>query len=107
LTSYARTLIWPCPVEGPIFPLPHPSTVNRVLKKWGTVAKITQRLTFHAARHTCARRLIDSGVPVPIVGKLLGHRSLASTLQYVRPADTDVIQAVERLSFGAPDPEAG
>lgn len=107
LTPFARTLIWPCPVEGPIFALPHASTVNRVLNRWGKVAKITHQLTFHVARHTCARRLIDSGVPVPIVGKILGHRSLASTLQYVRPADSDVIRAVEKLSFSAPNPDAG
>jgi len=107
LTPFARTLIWPCPVEGPIFPLPHASTVNRILKRWGKVAGCTQKLTFHSARHTCARRLIDSGVPVPVVAKILGHRSLTSTLQYVRPADSDVIRAVEKLSFSAPDPDAG
>jgi len=107
LTPYARTLLWPCPVDGPIFTLPHPSTVNRILHRWGQVAGCTHRLTFHAARHTCARRLIDSGVPVPVVGKILGHRSLASTLQYVRPADSAVIEAVARMSFPAPGPEAG
>ena len=107
LTPYARTLLWPCPVDGPIFTLPHPSTVNRILHRWGQVAGCTQRLTFHAARHTCARRLIDCGVPVPVVGKILGHRSLASTLQYVRPADSAVIDAVARMSFPAPGPEAG
>ena len=103
LTPYARTLLWPCPESGPIFSLPHPSTVNRILKKWGQVAHSTHRLTFHSARHTCARRLIDSGVPVPVVGKILGHRSLASTLQYVRPADTAVYDAVARLSLDSPD----
>lgn len=107
LTPFARTLIWPCPCEGPIFPLPHPSTVNRVLTQWGKVAGCTQKLTFHVARHTCARRLVDSGVPVPVVGKILGHRSLASTLQYVRPADSDVVKAIECLSLAAPSPDAG
>lgn len=37
-------------------------------------------LTFHGLRHTCAVVLIDGGVPMPVVSRMLGHSSIGITV---------------------------
>ncbi len=38
----------------------------------------------HQLRHTLATQLVNQGMPLPSVGKLLGHRSLNTTQHYAR-----------------------
>ncbi|MEX2642417.1 MAG: site-specific integrase [Acetobacterales bacterium] len=48
-----------------------------------------KQFVIHALRHTCATRMVKSGVPIQIIQKWLGHRNLQITLQYshLSPAD--------------------
>jgi hypothetical protein len=41
-------------------------------------------------RHTFATRLINQGVPITTIQKLLGHRHLSSTQRYAEVAETTV-----------------
>ena len=60
------------------------------------------QLTAHQLRHTFARRLVENGMPVESLAKLLGHRQLKTTQRYIDGADpalrTDFFQAMERVS---------
>jgi len=38
------------------------------------------RIRFHDLRHTCASLLLQAGVPVTVVSKMLGHASAKMTL---------------------------
>lgn len=51
----------------------------------------------HVCRHTCASRLIQKGVGVPIVQKWLGHNAIATTMRYVHLDDDVLFKAVEAL----------
>jgi len=43
----------------------------------------------HTLRHSLAHHLLDSGAPLPVVQRKLGHRSLASTGQYLLASDDE------------------
>ncbi len=57
--------------------------VNRVEK---TVPK-WEMMSFHAARHTYATLSLEKGMDLITVSKNLGHRSIETTMVYVRMAD--------------------
>ena len=54
------------------------------------LAGIDEHITPHILRHTAATQLIDSGVDIRFVQRLLGHASLTTTEQYTRVADTSL-----------------
>jgi len=58
-------------------------------------------VTPHRMRHTLATRLINQGVPITTLQKLLGHRFLSTTQRYARVYDATVERdyrvAMERL----------
>ena len=49
----------------------------------------------HSCRHTFAKRLLERGVKLPTVQKLLGHASLASTGIYTEASWEEMVEAVE------------
>lgn len=51
----------------------------------------------HALRHTCASRLTQQGVPLPVVQAWLGHRSYRSTLRYTHVGDAALSEAARKL----------
>jgi len=59
-------------------------------------AKI-DNFTWHDLRHTFASRLVMEGVDLSTVQKLLGHRSIVTTMRYAHLAPTHLQAAVERL----------
>jgi integrase/recombinase XerD len=48
------------------------------------------QLTCHQLRHTFARRLVEHGMPVDSLAKLLGHTDLQTTQRYIDGADPTV-----------------
>ena len=57
---------------------------NRYCRKAGVEAHI------HALRHSFATRLINEGVSLGVVRKLLGHRNMQTTLRYAEITDATV-----------------
>ena len=59
------------------------------------------KFTCHQLRHTFARRLVEQGMPIDSLAKLLGHRDLQTTQRYIDGADptvrTDFRQAMQAL----------
>ena len=56
-----------------------------------------QQLVPHALRHTCASRLVQRGVEILTVQKLLGHKSLAMTMRYSHLAPKTLRSAISVL----------
>ncbi len=72
---------------------------------WNTTKRNARR-TYHSLRHAYATHQLEAGMPVHKLQKLLGHRSLYSTLRYVhwvpsyheaRDNGIDLIDALERI----------
>ena len=63
---------------------PMKSTVNKALKKAAEAAWIKKPVHAHVLRHSFATHLLEQGVDIYIVSRLLGHESLMSTRRYAR-----------------------
>jgi len=50
----------------------------------------------HDLRHTYASIAVSSGMPIQMVGRLLGHSQLQTTMRYAHLADDPVLQAADQ-----------
>ena len=57
---------------------------------------LTEHLTPHRFRHSAATLLIEEGVDIRIVQRLLGHASIATTELYTQVSDNSLIAAIEK-----------
>lgn len=67
----------------------HPYT-NRVLKELARLAGIKKYLTFHTARHTNGTMLLNKGVNISVVQKVLGHTKQSTTEIYAKLLETTI-----------------
>lgn len=63
---------------------------NAKLRK--VIPPMGKKITWHAARHTCATLLIFYGVPVTTVQKLLGHTDVKTTMIYSEILSTTIMK---------------
>ncbi len=73
-------------------PSGHPLTLSwfcKLLPRLGAAAAVTH-LTAHRLRHTFATRLLNAGMDITRIQKLLGHQHLNTTLIYARVSDATV-----------------
>ena len=62
--------------------------------------------TFHDLRHTFASRLVMSGVDLPTVQALMGHKDISMTLRYTHLSSDHKQRAVRALeSFAEKSPQ--
>jgi integrase len=54
-------------------------------------------LRFHDLRHTAAWRMVEAGVDLVTVSKILGHSSIQMTMRYCHPTPENMRMAVEKL----------
>jgi integrase/recombinase XerC len=69
------------------------SRVRYCVQRWGE--KVEVAASPHRLRHTLATQLVNQGMPLPSVGKLLGHRSLNTTQHYARLFEQTVKEQFE------------
>jgi integrase/recombinase XerD len=68
-------------------------------KRLRTVSKklvVEPHLTPHRFRHSAATLLIEEGVDIRLVQRLLGHASIATTELYTKVSDNSLVAAIER-----------
>lgn len=71
---------------------------SKKFKSYVTNAKINSKLNFHSLRHTAASWLVQSGVSIYVVSKLLGHADIKTTEIYAHLRSDDLRSAVNQLS---------
>lgn len=64
---------------------------KRIAKRAGV-----DRATIHMFRHSCATGLIEEGVPLPQVQRILGHASTTSTFRYLNIASSERRKAMSK-----------
>lgn len=104
LTALARGLLdrlrreRAAPLRAPdfVFPRRYGGEISREFQRAARAAGFQLRL--HDLRHAFASGLVRAGVPLPDVGRLLGHRTIQTTLRYGSHAPEDAaVQAVRAL----------
>jgi integrase/recombinase XerD len=61
--------------------------IRRLVRELGESAALTRRVTPHMFRHSVATYLLEEGVDIRYVQRLLGHRSIVTTEIYTHVAD--------------------
>lgn len=64
---------------------------NSYLKEIADICGIEKNLTSHLARHTAATLMLNSGISIDIVAKILGHRNTQMTAHYAKMLDKTII----------------
>ena len=80
-----------------IFELPSLVSCLKQLKKWVKDAEIDKHITWHCSRHTFATILNLKNEPVTVVSKLLGHKNIHETLNYIRVSEMSKVTAINNL----------
>jgi integrase/recombinase XerD len=70
--------------------------IRRRLIKAGQCAGLPRRITPHVLRHAAATHLVEAGVDIRFVQKLLGHASIATTQIYTQVSDNSLKEALIR-----------
>ena len=71
-------------------------TLQDMFEYWCEQAGFSnRRYSVHSMRHSFAKRLVQNGVHLAVVQKLLGHASLASTGIYIEPGYEEMETAVQ------------
>lgn len=74
-----------------------PQMIRRLVRIHGERALVRDRVTPHMFRHSVATYLLEEGVDIRYVQRLLGHRSISTTEIYTHVADTALkIRITER-----------
>lgn len=93
-----------------IFKLLGKTAVNDNLRRWAAAAGIRKHLHFHMSRHTAATRMLEEGVDLFTVSKILGHSTIATTQRYAKVTDAKKAEAMASLpdiDIGLERPVAG
>jgi integrase len=88
--------------SGLVFPSPQTSRRLVTIKTaWGRIVRQAQLVDFrfHDLRHDYASRLVQAGVPLYEVSKLLGHSSLEMTQRYAHLDDESLLNAAKRAEL--------
>jgi len=73
-----------------------PQSIRSKLRRRATEVGLVRRVTPHMLRHTAATLLIETGVDIRFVQRLLGHSSIATTEIYTHVSDEALRTTLER-----------
>jgi site-specific recombinase XerD len=82
-----------CRLVAPCAPLTNGAISSRAAHHLRRAGIAAPRLGAHTLRHTCVQRLVDAGLPFPVIGGYVGHRGPDATALYTKIA-TEALREV-------------
>jgi site-specific recombinase XerD len=79
---------------------PDPTGLQKTIIAARRDARLQKHATLHTLRHSYATHLLESGVSLPVIQKLLGHKAIKTTMVYLHVTQTSgamVQDVVDRL----------
>ncbi len=89
---------WLFPMRGVARPM-HPTTAQRIYIGAKQRAGIAKAGNIHALRHAFATHLLEAGIDLYTIQRLLGHRHITSTTRYLHLARKDVTDRCSPLDL--------
>lgn len=79
-----------------------PTSIQKAIKKSAKAAGIQRRISPHVLRHSYATGLLEAGVDLLTISKLLGHASFITTMIYLHCRRDHLRSVVERSDSTSP-----
>ena len=67
------------------------SSFNKLLQAAAKRAKINKNITAHTLRHSYATHLLENGIDIRVIQKLLGHNSIKTTMIYTQVTEPTLL----------------
>jgi integrase len=82
-----------------LFPAVAEHIIARHLKKIGKLAKINTHISFHIARHTCGSALAELTNDVLLIGWILGHSKMETSMVYIHMSKRRIESKLAKVNF--------
>jgi len=86
----------PAKKKGPIFLQVHPDTHTHRFKKLALKCGI-EDVHFHHLRHSASTAMLEAGIDLPVIQKILGHESISTTQIYADVLDNHMIDQMKKF----------
>lgn len=83
--------------EKCVFPRISNQTFNKHLRTMKIMAGIKSPLSCHVGRHTFAVQSLDAGITIEVLQRLLGHKSISSTMIYAQISHKKLSESIKLL----------
>lgn len=84
-----------CKSKNVLIPVNSNERYNGYLKEIAVICGVNRNLNTHLARHTFADIMLNAGVPLDDVGKMLGHKDPRTTKRYCRVQKNRISENME------------
>lgn len=89
---------------GEVFPISEPD-IYRIVRKYARISKLDRpdlKVHPHTLRHSFAIKMLQEGVPMPVLSEWLGHATIISTMVYSRFSQADNMVYFRRADMTHP-----
>lgn len=80
--------------EQYVFPRISNQTLNKHLRTMKIMAGIKNQVSCHVGRHTFAVQSLDAGISIEVLQRLLGHKSISSTMIYAQISHRKLTESI-------------